>query len=521
MATEPTSGEAVAGAPWQRISPAAIIDLLVTAVRQGALQALPGLAVLYAGAASSDRFELGQAIVALLAVGVGWTVLSWLRFGYRVVGERIEVRKGVLHRQTLKVDFDRIQNVSILEPFYLRPFDKAVIGIDTAGSSGKEIRLPGLPLADARALRQRLVSERRVGTPEAGIGDEESGATDPAVAGEELLRLTRKDVVIAGLTANFMLWAAIAVGTVFGVGDVSENLVAGMLDRLRIDEAADAIRNEGGNLLLAGVTTGVLLLVLALLPALSVIGAIFRYDGYRLSVDGDRFRRTSGLLSRHDDSVRQHKIQGVTWRQNAIALLFGRINLNLQQASAGSAADAQASGLGTRPAFTVPSLHPREAAALTARFLPGFDGGDATFTGVDRRRYLLVVSALPLLILIAPTLSLSIAISPAFALLWPIGAVLTLWVVDRCWRRTGWAVDGGFGLFRKGFIGQTTNVFPLFKVQRADLVQTPAQRRRGLAHLTLHFASHSITMPWMRAEDAERLRDLALYRAESSREPWF
>jgi membrane protein YdbS with pleckstrin-like domain len=174
-----------------------------------------------------------------------------------------------------------------------------------------------------------------------------------------------------------------------------------------------------------------------------------------------------------------------------------------------------------RPAFDVPSLRPAEAERLTSEFLPGSQPGDARITGVDRGRYLLVMSAWPLLILVGPTLSLSIALSPWFGLVWPLGAGITLWVVDRCWRQTGWAVDRDTVLFRKGFIGSRTTLFPLFKVQRVDLVQTPAQRRRGLAHLTLHLASHSVTMPWMNHEDAVRLRDLALYRAESTTEAWF
>jgi membrane protein YdbS with pleckstrin-like domain len=136
-------------------------------------------------------------------------------------------------------------------------------------------------------------------------------------------------------------------------------------------------------------------------------------------------------------------------------------------------------------------------------------------------RYLLVVSALPLLILIGPSLSLSLALDGWFGLTWPLGALITLWVVNRCWRQTGWAVDRDTVLFRKGFIGSRTTLFPLFKVQRVDLVQTPSQRRRGLAHLTLHLASHSVTMPWMNVEDAQTLRDLALYRAESAAEAWF
>jgi putative membrane protein len=54
-----------------------------------------------------------------------------------------------------------------------------------------------------------------------------------------------------------------------------------------------------------------------------------------------------------------------------------------------------------------------------------------------------------------------------------------------------------------------------------DLVQTPLQRRGGIGTLTVHLASHSLTMPYVRMGDAQQLRDLALYHAESSRERWF
>ncbi len=504
---------------WRRVSPLAVIDMAASSIRKGAAQALPGLLVLFASAASSDRVELLwviQGLVALAVIGVGWAILSYFRFGYREREALLEIRKGVLHRQVLNVDFDRIQNVSVHEPFYFRPFGQAVVSVDTAGSSGREIRLAGLELEAARALRARLVAGHRAETASA-VSDREAAAADED---EILLQLTRRDVVIAGLTTNFMLWAAVAIGTVFGSGDTAENSIEWLIARFNLGEVFNAIRADGGDLMLGLVTAGFVLAAMALLPLISVIGALFRYDGYTLSTDGDRFRRSSGLLSRHDDSVRQHKIQAVTWRQNAIALGFRRINVQLRQASAGEGAEAQP-GMNVRSAFTVPSLRPDEAQALTARFLPGFSPMQSQFTGVDRRRYLVMVSALPLLILLTPVLSLALALSGWLLLAYPLFAAVTVLIVHRCWRQTGWALDGDHALLRKGFIGSTTSVFPLHKVQRVDVVQTPSQRRRGLAHLTVHLASHSLTMPWMRAEDAERLRDLALYRAESSDKAWF
>ncbi len=519
MPPEPVSGASSAAPPWHRVSPAATVDFIVVAVRQGLFQALPALAVLVASAASSDDIRLAWILRALGMAGVagiGWAVLSWLRFGYRVRDDRVEVRKGVLHREILEVEFDRIQNVSLQEPFYYRPFGLAVIGIDTAGSNAREIRLPGIPRVQAQALRERLIAEARDAD---SSRDEENTADDDT--DRVLLRLSRRDVVIAGLTNNFMLWAAVAIGTVFGSGETAEQSVAWLIQHFELREVADAIRAEGGDLLLALAITGAVFFVLLLLPVISVVGALFRYDGYTLRLDGDRFRRTSGLASRHDESLRQHKIQAVTWKQNAIALMLRRINLQLRQASAGTAPDGgiQLGGGGRQP-FMVPSLDRAEAVGLTGRFLPGCDVAAARFTRVDPRRYIVVSAAWILVPSGAAFLAIGALVDGRFALAWMAIALVVVLVITRCWRQAGWAVSGDHGLLRKGFIGSNTSVFPLFKVQRMDIVQTPWLRRRGLAHLTVHLASHSMTLPWMRTDDAERFRDLALQRAESSEEAW-
>ena len=74
---------------------------------------------------------------------------------------------------------------------------------------------------------------------------------------------------------------------------------------------------------------------------------------------------------------------------------------------------------------------------------------------------------------------------------------------------------------RSGFLGFTTSMFPLFKMQRVGLRQTPGQRRAGVAHLTLHLASGSMTLAHIPADDARRLQDLTLYEVESTRRAWY
>lgn len=520
------------GHDWQRVSPLSVIDYVVTLVRQGVIQSVPALAVLVASAASSERLQLAfviMGVAALLLLIIVYAFLAYLRFGYQLTDDRINVRKGVLHRELLNIDKDRIQNVTIHEPFYFRPFSLAALGIDTAGSSGKEIRLPGISLLEARRLRDELVDEHGLGS---GAGappqedDRPAGVDAPAATGsaarEVLVRLTRRDVIIAGLTANFMLWAVIAIGTIFGSGDTAEHAVDWLFREFQIKETVAAARAEGGDLFAGLLILGGMMLAMILLPLISILGALFRYDGYELSVNGDRFRRSSGLLSRHDESVRQHKIQAVTWRQNAIARALGRINLQLRQASAGAGLESgDVTGGVLRQTFPVPSLSRDQAETLTARFLPGYPPHAARFTRVDLRRYLTVSPLLMLTPLGVGLALLGYFVDWRFAAAWVPVALAVFLIHIQCWRQTGWAVVGDHALLRTGFIGSTTSVFPLFKVQRVDVTQTAGMRRRGLAHCTVHLASHSTTLPWMGAEDAFRLRDLAIFKAESSRQAWF
>ncbi len=108
-----------------------------------------------------------------------------------------------------------------------------------------------------------------------------------------------------------------------------------------------------------------------------------------------------------------------------------------------------------------------------------------------------------------------------FLLLIPLAYGVPFLFLRQHWSRWGYAIRGGYGFVRSGLLGCSTAIFPLFKMQRVDLRQTPGQRRRRLANLTLHLASGAMTIPHVPLEDARRVRDLALYHAESTRRAWY
>ncbi|NRB72062.1 MAG: PH domain-containing protein [Xanthomonadales bacterium] len=508
---------------WHRISPLSILFYGFAFIRDVGLNALPALVVAAAalGKSLATQAWLLSAIVLLVLLLAAYGALSFLRFRYALAGDRLLVQRGVLQREALDISFERIQNINITTPFYMRPFGLAVLAVDTAGSSGKEVSLFGVKTCVAEDIRRTIaarLNENNTAGAAAQISDDALQQE-----GELIVALKSKDILLYGLTANFLLWVVLGTGFFFSSGDSSQELLDQLAEWLQLGNRVDQIQARGGTTLLVLLGTSLLALILLALPMLSMMGALFRYHGYQLLRSEDRYRCSRGLLSKHDESLSQHKIQAVVWKQNAIARLLGRINLQLQQASAGVSVQAQQnSGMpGARPALIVPAQTPPEAARLSAEFLTGARPERARYTGISRLRYTLVSTAW---IMVPLTLALGILAmltSAGFLLISAMATLALLLIFYRISGQYGLAVDGDFGYHRSGFIGRTITVFPLFKVQRVDLIQTPWQARRGLANLTIHLASHSLTLSYLPVSKAERFRDLAIYHAESSQRRWF
>ncbi|MGK2927530.1 MAG: PH domain-containing protein [Lysobacterales bacterium] len=504
---------------WERTSPVAVVFFLFNSARQIGVNALAAVAVVFAAFASASngrKVLILSGLLAFAGIAVLSSVLQWLRFRFCITHDRVLVRSGVFNREELSVEFGRIQNVNIREPFYMRPFGLALLSIDTAGSRKKEIILGGIPKALATRLRNAMLSNSRV--DDSTSVESTDSVTDKPV----LLSRQSKDIVIYGLTANFMIWIAIAVGALFSTFDVGEEFGVWIMEHIDSFVAVSVIQEGLGVPAAVVIAVGALLVIFVLLPMISVLGALFRHYGYQLRLDGETFQKSSGLLTRFDESLKRHKIQAMVLKQNLVARFFKRTNMQLRVASAGSAVEMGELSMALRPTFQVPALSESELPVLVDTFFPGCEPEKVRFTRINRRRLGMVVlgwGVLPPLFF--TTTILMLTVSWWFALMLPFVLAFAWLIVNQVWTKIGYAVVGDYGFIRKGFFGTETTVFPLFKVQRVDIRQTPGQRRKGLAQLSLHLGSHTLKIPYVAVEDAKKYRDLALYHVESSKRAWF
>jgi len=107
-------------------------------------------------------------IVVVLVVLIGLFYLSWRMHEFRVTGEIVEVRSGVLFRTNRKARLDRIQGINISRPLVPRIFGTAKLEIAQAGNDAN-VQLAYLGTKAADDLRQRIL------VLASGAKDEESG----------------------------------------------------------------------------------------------------------------------------------------------------------------------------------------------------------------------------------------------------------------------------------------------------------------------------------------------------------
>lgn len=147
-------------APGFQVLDPRVVWLWRTSGVSGVLLALAGSAAASALLLEAPPSPALWVLATLLGLGVAWSAAAlryagW-RFGLRSIDLR--VRRGVLVRTTSVIPLSRIQHVDTQQDLLERWLGLASVVVYTAGVRGAQVALPGLTLAEAEALRDRLAA---------------------------------------------------------------------------------------------------------------------------------------------------------------------------------------------------------------------------------------------------------------------------------------------------------------------------------------------------------------------------
>jgi putative membrane protein len=426
--------------------PAAIAIEALRSVRELALPLI--IAVVIGAGASAPSRGLLLGLLGLV-IGVVTGLARWWTTTWSLDEGALRYRSGILSPDEKVVPRARISSLDTVQGPLQRLFGVVELRVQTPGGGrDAEIALRAVTRRDAEALRRAL-----------GHGAERPEAVDAR------FRLGIGALVVAALTSPRLgVLLPVAGALAAASQDLLENVTPSTFDGLP-DTAGD------------WVVIAAAVLVLAWL--LSFAGALVTFSGFEIVRDGDRLRIRTGLFARRAATLPLSRVQGVRIVEGVLREPLGLAALRVETAGyAGQAAVTQT---------LFPLVSRRDAADVIAQLVPALAVALEPLEPAPpraRRSYL----AAPLLVAAVASVVIAAVLPSAWPAI-PALLVVTGTAGELRFRAAGWRLEDGRVVLRARHIARTTLVATTRRLQEHGTRQTPLQRRRRLADVTVAVGS--------------------------------
>ncbi|SNT62850.1 putative membrane protein [Asanoa hainanensis] len=289
-------------------------------------------------------------VLVLLVGAIIMSVVSWYNTGYHVVGHELRVYEGLLWRRTRAIPLERLQSVEVVRPLLAQLTGLAELRLEVVGGGKTEAPLAYLSLADAAALRDRLLAIAGRPVAPADGATEVAGVAPVRVPGDGplLLAVQNRDLVISQLLTPQAL--SLPIGVAF------------VVLQFGFDPSWSFIGVASTLTAIAGVL-------------LQPVRRILSDWNFRLSRDDTALRLRFGLVETRSQTVPVDRVQGVTATWPLLWRSQGWLRLTLDVAGVAG----QDNGNGNETDRLLPVGTADVAERVAASVLPGVVLGALTF----------------------------------------------------------------------------------------------------------------------------------------------
>jgi len=425
----------------------------------GQLPLLIGSVVL--GSATGNQMWSVAVLVLVIVVGVA----RWFTTTYRIDGEQIQRREGVLQRTVSSLPRNRIRSVSTDARLLHRLLGLTVVKVST----GQEVRgdaefaLDAVRSSDVPELRAILLADSLAGDPEQGP------PLDRVIARWQPSWLRYSPLSFTGLAM-----IAAAIGLVYQTG-----AAVALQDSTLAREGFDAAERVG--IVVTVAVTVVVVLVASVV--LSVGRSLVTFGNLVLSRRDDHggagvLHLEHGLLRAREHTFDMRRLRGGTIREPLLVRMFGGARLDAVMTGVNGSGEASLL-LPPCPAATVAGV----LTELIGR--PDVVGGDLLGHGpvATRRRWTRAL-ALPVLLGVAMVgATFVVAIPPIAWVAWVVVTVVAAFLAADRARALGHRSGGGWLVARAGSLERRRDCIATAGIIGWTVRQTYFQRRAGVATL--------------------------------------
>lgn len=418
--------------------------------------------------------------VVLLLIAAFWLVWRFQQF--RITGEHVEVRKGIVFRSHRRAPLDRVQGVNLIRPFPARLAGMAKLEVVGAGTDAnvpleylstkraERVRADILRLASGARAARRGGAERTA----AGLGRDGSpvplAARVGGVVGEGLTGLVEgvdhEDVVpesVVKIPNGRLIGSQVIGGIVWLVMFLLLVAVfAAVMSPIAARNASD-----GGWLILLGATVGVGA-PLVLSTVAIVWAQISKSLRYSIAPTPDGVRITFGLFTTVTETLPPGRIHAVEVSQSILWRPFGWWTVKINRMSGQSVAQ-QASAQGQMFNTVLPVGTRADVERVLDLVLPDAPAADRPLVWEHG------------------------VLGPVPGDPYRTMARRARWRRPLSWRRHGYVVTDHSLLLRRGRIWRKLTLVPLARLQGVGVSQGPVERLQTVGRARAHTVPGPVT----------------------------
>ena len=494
---------------------------------------------------SRSRMDEWRLVTALVIVGITALIalVRYLSFTYRYDVNDLVIRSGVFVRKERHIPYERIQNIDAVQTLAHRLFGVMKVEVQTGAGTEPEATLSVLPRAALEEMRARALAGRsatppwsteplsaaettelvagapavtaRQGEPDAALSTTSGGTRPPASAGRVLLRLPARELLLSGFIDNrglVVVLGALGVLTQLDpLPDIAADRFADWIPGVTRADFSFARLTESRTVMI--VITAVVSLLL-LVRLLSTLWAAVRLHDFQLTRHGDDLRVEYGLFTRVTATVPVRRIQTVAIHETLAHRALGRAAVRVTTAGGGTGAAG-----GTEREWLAPIVRRSQLQELLAELQPGVMMANVTWHRPHPAAFARVARR-------SAVVALAVAGTSAF-LVGEWALTLAAFLLGRAVirarthiRNLGWAHFDDGVIFRGGWLRRVTTIARYSRIQAVELMQSPFDRRTGMAHVSADTAAAALGVAYLRTSDAEELKELVLSRAAKTAFTW-
>lgn len=486
----PGSSDALAE---HRLHPLSWLFTMIVQLRQFAL---PLVLLLFTGRHSNADLYGLVAVGALVLVSIA----QYFTYRYRIDADGVVIRSGLLQRSLRHIPFARIQNVTLHQNPLHRLFNVAEVRLESAGAAKPEGQMRVLRMDAAQEL-ERQIRQRAAGS---------TGASPVAPPAEHLLfSMPDSEVVLQGLVDNR---GVLVVGGAFAVlAQAGDNLIGSLFTAIGHWLSGQASALHLSLMAMAGAALLLFVAAVLALRVFSVVIALLSFHGYRLAESEGRLSVQRGLFTRLRASLPRHRIQAFSIREGLLHRLVRRRGLRVDTA----VTEALNENRSVRD--LVPLARPEVLDALLSELVPGNAWPVADWQALHPRawRRKFTIPSLLLVLVVAVLWTLRGPLALALLVLLPL-----LYWRSRVWAKySAYSVSNGLVAFRGGWLSRHWRFAEAAKLQGLELLQSPFDRRHGMATLRFDTAgagsSPALHIPYLPEGEARRIYAMLSQRLAS------